>query len=70
MTEPYLGEIQLFGFDFAPRGWASCNGTLLPIQQNSELFFPCLAPNMAAMARARSSCLTSPTGQAATKVRA
>ncbi|PDT04272.1 microcystin-dependent protein [Rhizobium chutanense] len=38
MTQPYLGEIQLFGFDFAPRGWASCNGALLLIQQNSELF--------------------------------
>lgn len=38
MTEPYLGEIQVFGFSFAPYGWASCNGALLPIQQYSALF--------------------------------
>jgi len=38
MTEPFLGEIQLFGFNFAPRQWASCNGATLPIQQNSALF--------------------------------
>ncbi|MEA9581294.1 MULTISPECIES: phage tail protein [Xanthomonas] len=38
MTEPYLGEIQLFGFDFNPVGWALCNGATLPVQQNSALF--------------------------------
>ncbi|GCA50147.1 microcystin-dependent protein [Mesorhizobium plurifarium] len=38
MTTPFIGEIQLFGFNFAPRGWAFCNGALLPIQQNSALF--------------------------------
>ncbi|MBA8879175.1 phage tail protein [Phyllobacterium myrsinacearum] len=38
MTEPFIGEIQLFGFNFAPRGWASCNGATLGIQQNSALF--------------------------------
>ena len=38
MTEPFLGEIQVFGFSFAPRGWASCNGAVVPIQQNSALF--------------------------------
>ncbi len=38
MTTPYLAEIQIFGFDFAPRGWALCNGDLLPIQQNTALF--------------------------------
>lgn len=38
MTEPFIGEIQLFGFSFPPRGWAFCNGTLLSIQQNSALF--------------------------------
>jgi|SRR5579863_3510708 len=37
MTEPYLGQISLFGFNFAPRGWAQCNGQLLPIQQNAAL---------------------------------
>lgn len=35
---PYLGEIQIFPFDFAPRGWAQCNGQLLPINQNGALF--------------------------------
>ncbi|WP_156254147.1 phage tail protein [Pseudactinotalea terrae] len=36
--EVYLGTIQLFGFSFAPRGWAICNGQLLSIAQNSALF--------------------------------
>lgn len=36
--EPYLGQIQPFGFNFAPRGWASCEGQLLPIAQYSALF--------------------------------
>lgn len=38
MTEPFLGEIQVFGFNFAPNGWASCNGAVVPIQQYSALF--------------------------------
>jgi len=38
MTEPYIGQIQTFGFNFNPRGWAFCNGALLPIQQNTALF--------------------------------
>ena len=38
MTMPFIGEIQLFGFDFTPRGWAQCNGQLLPIAQNTALF--------------------------------
>ncbi len=38
MTEPFIGEIQLFAFQFAPRGWAQCNGQLLPIMQNQALF--------------------------------
>lgn len=37
MTEPYIGEIQLFGFDFNPVGWALCNGATLPLQQNTTL---------------------------------
>lgn len=37
-TEPLLGEIALFGFDYAPRGWASCDGQLLPLMQNTALF--------------------------------
>ncbi|TNE57277.1 MAG: hypothetical protein EP344_11430 [Bacteroidetes bacterium] len=36
--EPLLGEIILFGGNFAPRGWAFCNGQLLPISQNQALF--------------------------------
>ena len=38
MTEPFMGEIQLFAFGFAPKGWAPCAGQLLPIQQNTALF--------------------------------
>lgn len=36
--EPYLGEIGIFAFNFAPKGWALCNGQLLPINQNQALF--------------------------------
>jgi microcystin-dependent protein len=35
---PILGQIQAFGFNFAPRGWAACDGQLLPINQNQALF--------------------------------
>jgi microcystin-dependent protein len=38
MAEPFLGEIRMFGFGFAPRNWALCNGQLLPITQNQALF--------------------------------
>jgi microcystin-dependent protein len=38
MTEPFIGEIRNFGFNFAPRGWALCQGQLLPINQNTALF--------------------------------
>ncbi len=38
MTEPYIGEIQLFAFNFPPRGWSFCNGATLPISQNTALF--------------------------------
>lgn len=38
MTEPFLGEIQLFGFNFPPRGWSFCSGATMPIQQNTALF--------------------------------
>lgn len=37
-TEPFLGEIRIFSFGFAPKGWAQCNGQLLAIQQNAALF--------------------------------
>jgi microcystin-dependent protein len=36
--EPFLGEIKLVGFNFAPRGWALCNGQTLRIQQYTALF--------------------------------
>jgi microcystin-dependent protein len=38
MGTPYLSEIRLFSFNFAPKGWAQCNGQLLPINQNQALF--------------------------------
>jgi len=38
MAEPFLGEIRTFGFNFAPAGWAMCNGQLLSISQNTALF--------------------------------
>jgi len=36
--EPFIGQIQAFGFNFAPRGWAFCSGQLLPISQYTALF--------------------------------
>lgn len=36
--EPFIGQIMLFAGNFAPRGWALCNGQLLPIAQNTALF--------------------------------
>jgi microcystin-dependent protein len=38
MTTPFVGEIQIFGFNFAPAGWAFCDGSLLQIRQYSALF--------------------------------
>jgi microcystin-dependent protein len=38
VSDPYIGEIKLCSFNFPPRGWAFCNGQLLPIQQNQALF--------------------------------
>lgn len=38
MNEVYLGQIMTFAFNFAPRGWAACNGQLMSISQNSALF--------------------------------
>ena len=38
MAEPFLSEIRIMSFDFAPKGWALCNGQLLPINQNQPLF--------------------------------
>jgi microcystin-dependent protein len=38
MSDPFIGQIQIWGGNFAPRGWAFCNGALLPIAQNTALF--------------------------------
>lgn len=38
MAEPFLSEIRIMSFNFAPRGWAMCNGQLMPINQNQALF--------------------------------
>lgn len=38
MADPFIGEIRLFGFNFPPRGWATCDGQLLSIAQNTALF--------------------------------
>ncbi|MEQ9406775.1 MAG: tail fiber protein [Fuerstiella sp.] len=38
MTEPFLGEIMMVGFNFAPRGWSMCDGQILPISQYTALF--------------------------------
>ena len=38
MSDPFVGEIRVFGFNYAPDGWASCAGQLLPISQNTALF--------------------------------
>jgi microcystin-dependent protein len=38
MSDPFVGEIRVFAGNFAPKGWALCNGQLLPITQNTALF--------------------------------
>lgn len=38
MSTPFIGEIRIMAFNFAPRSWALCNGQLLPINQNQALF--------------------------------
>lgn len=38
MAQPYVGEIRMFGGNFAPAGWALCDGSLLPISENETLF--------------------------------
>lgn len=38
MSEPYIGEIRMFGGNFAPKGWAFCNGQVLSISENDALF--------------------------------
>ncbi len=38
MSQPFMGEIKIISWSFAPKGWAFCNGQLLPINQNQALF--------------------------------
>ncbi|MHB1056905.1 MAG: phage tail protein [Rhodanobacter sp.] len=38
MSEPFLGQMQIFGFNFAPKDWAQCAGQIMPISQNTALF--------------------------------
>lgn len=38
MSEPFLAEVRIFGFNFSPRGWALCDGQILPINQNQSLY--------------------------------
>jgi microcystin-dependent protein len=38
MSSPFVAEIRIFGCNFAPTGWAQCNGQLMPISQNTALF--------------------------------
>ena len=38
MADPFVAEVRIFPFNFAPRGWAFCNGQLLPLSQNTALF--------------------------------
>src|SRR4030095_6256136 len=38
MSQPYIGEIRMFGGSFAPAGWAFCDGQLMPISENDALF--------------------------------
>jgi microcystin-dependent protein len=38
MAEPFLGQVEMFSFNFAPKGWTTCGGQLVPINQNQALF--------------------------------
>jgi len=38
LADPFVAEIRIFGFNFAPTGWAFCNGQLIPLSQNTALF--------------------------------
>ena len=38
MSEPFIAEVRMFALNFAPRGWAFCNGQTLPVSQNTALF--------------------------------
>ena len=49
MSEPFLAEIRIMSFNFAPKGWALCNGQLATHQPKSGACFRCWGPPMAAM---------------------
>ena len=38
MADPFVAEVRIFGFNFAPKGWATCDGQILPLSQNTALF--------------------------------
>src|SRR5947208_5711990 len=38
MADPFVAEIRIFGFNFPPKGWAFCDGQILPLSQNTALF--------------------------------
>jgi microcystin-dependent protein len=38
MADPFVAEVRIFGFNFAPKGWAFCDGQILPLSQNTALF--------------------------------
>src|SRR3954465_4767767 len=38
MSDPFVAEIRIYGFNFPPKGWAYCDGQLMPISQNTALF--------------------------------
>src|SRR4051812_47993499 len=38
MSDPFVAEIRIFAFNFPPKGWASCDGQLMPLSQNTALF--------------------------------
>ncbi len=38
MSDPFVAEVRIFGFNFAPKGWAFCDGQILPLSQNTALF--------------------------------
>ena len=55
MAEPFLSEIRIMSFGFAPKGWALCNGQLLPINQKNQALFALLGTDASAASRITSS---------------
>ena len=61
MSEPFLGEIRMVGFTFAPQGWALCNGQIMSISQNTALF-PFSEQRTVATVKRLSACRTCEAG--------